>query len=479
LRILVPLDESPSALRVLPYAQALASATHGTLQLIRASGMEDDAGYQRLSYRAQQLQDAGISVEWSVVNDVDAVSAIVEAARTWRPDLVAMATLKSSALDRWLNGSVTDGVVRATDVPVLVVPPDWERPPERAGARRILVPLDGSPLAEQALGLAMRFADLLHMDLVLLRTVDEPDAPPPGPDVDDPRLRAATQYLRQVGARVQAALPGHQVQTQATSGSPPTAIMRTALNLDVDVIAMATHGRSGLRPAVLGSTTTTVLEQSAVPLVLLGPHALLERLDPRISLGAPVHTQDGQRAGQVHRVVVDLHQRAVVNLVVIHGHGLLARDVLVPIDDVDRVEDGGVILRLTAQQLDGLPDFAYHEFTTPPPTWTLLGAWGSGPTMVPVRQRERLGPAQVDVRLDTRVMALDGEIGTVDRIELEPDTGRLDALWVRAGRVFPHDIRIPAEWVRPGADEGGLEVAGSRADIEAYLGHESRARLGL
>jgi hypothetical protein len=146
----------------------------------------------------------------------------------------------------------------------------------------------------------------------------------------------------------------------------------------------------------------------------------------------------------------------------------------VPIDFVDHVNDWGVTLRLTTRELEGLADFAYNEFLTPPSTWTL---WPGGAALVPVTQRKRLGPTQLDVTPGTRVVALDGEIGTVDRIELDPSTGRLDAVWVRAGRIFAHDVRIPAEWIRPGRDQDSLGVAGSRGDIEAYLGHESRARL--
>jgi nucleotide-binding universal stress UspA family protein len=366
LRILVPLDESRPALRALLYAQALVSATHGELKLIRASGVEALAGWDRLDRHARRLRATGISVEWSVVQDVDAVSAIVDAARTWRPDLIAMATTQRSGPDRWLNESVTDAVIRSTTVPVLVVPPDWERPPVRQQPGRILVPLDGSPLAEQALGLAMRFMDLLRADLVLLRVTDESTGPGLQPNGDDAPADAAHTYLDQVGARVESALPGRRVETRVMTGWPAAVIVQLALERDADAIAMATRGRSGLARAVLGSTATATLERSTVPLLLLGPHALVARGVTRIEIEAPVRTRDGHRVGQVHRVVVDLDQQAVVGVVVL-GRGPLARDILVPIDFVDRVGDGEVGLRLTSEELDRLPDFAFNELLTPPP----------------------------------------------------------------------------------------------------------------
>jgi Universal stress protein family len=88
------------------------------------------------------------------------VPSILEAARSWQADLIAMATTRSSALDRWLNDGVADAIVRSAEVPVLVVPPDHERPPSPRPPRHMLVPLDGSPLAEQALGPATELAGL-------------------------------------------------------------------------------------------------------------------------------------------------------------------------------------------------------------------------------------------------------------------------------------------------------------------------------
>jgi nucleotide-binding universal stress UspA family protein len=89
-----------------------------------------------------------------------------------------MATNKRSALDRWLNDSVTDEVIRSAAVPVLVVPPEWDRTLEPQRSLRMLVPLDGSRLAEQALLVAVRLADVFTTHLVLLRATlrDEEDA---------------------------------------------------------------------------------------------------------------------------------------------------------------------------------------------------------------------------------------------------------------------------------------------------------------
>ena len=83
-----------------------------------------------------------------------------------------------------------------------------------------------------------------------------------------------------------------------------------------------------------------------------------------IELGARVVTADGAEVGQVHRVVVDLEQQAVTAIVVLKGR-LLPRDVLVPLDFVDRAEANSITLRLRRHELDHLPDFASNAFFTP------------------------------------------------------------------------------------------------------------------
>jgi len=494
-RILVPLDETPQARRALVYAQALARATRGELKLLRASAFENESGFGSLATYAEHLREIGIPVQSQVVEGQDAESAILAGARSWRSDLIVMATRKWSGLDRWLSGSVTDAIIRSATVPVLVVPPDWERPfgsdlpaahlvppdqtsvavyapdwpqqsvPERPA--RMLVALDGSRTAEQALVPVLRLVQLTPANLILLRVVRDVST----------EWQGADEYVRRLAAKVVAAVPGLRVNPVATAGDPVQAILNAAREFDVDAIAISTRGSSGLARAALGSTATAVLEQASVPVMLVGPHALHLPVTAQIQIRAPVRTLDNRVVGEVHRVVVDLEQHAIVSVVVL-GRGPLSRDVLVPVDFIDALDDQELELRLTSDELEQLPDFSYNDFVTPPPeTWTSFAPATDGATLVPVSQRKRLGPTQQDITPGTRVRAQEGDIGTIDRIEVDP-TGRLVAFWVRAGGVFATDMRLPAEWIRHTDADGNLLVAGARADIEAYLGHESRARLG-
>ncbi|HZQ99292.1 MAG TPA: universal stress protein [Chloroflexota bacterium] len=470
---MAPLDESDQSQRALVYALDLAAATGGQIKLVRASGVEAEAGVDSLARHARDLQDAGFAaVEWSVVEGVDAVTAILDAARAWHPDIIAMATTKRNAIDRWLNDSVTDAVVRAAPAPVLVVPPDWTRPPPAAGrSGRVLVPLDGSPLAERALGSAVRLSALMRVELVLLRAVDAGDLRSDSAEV---AVRGARAYLRRTAARVRSALPGQRVSTRTAVGAASAAIARAALEDDVDAIVMSTHGRGGLARAVLGSTATAALEQATVPLILLGPGTLAGSTPASIRVRAPVRTGDSHHVGEVHRIVLDLDQRAVVGVVVL-GRGPLARDILVPIDFVGRLDEDAVVLRLTSRELDQLPDFAYDQYLTPPPTWTAFAPFPTGPVYVPVVQRKHLGPTQHDVTPGARVLGSDGEIGRVERVELDPATAEMTAVWVRPGGDPAHELRVPAEWLGWDDDHASLRVQAARAEVEAYLGRQGRS----
>lgn len=193
-----------------------------------------------------------------------------------------------------------------------------------------------------------------------------------------------------------------------------------------------------------------------------------------IEIGARVRTRDDGDVGEVHRVVVDLEAQSVASIVVLKGH-LLSRDILVPLDYVERADEDGVVLNLTTEELESLPDFSYNEILTPPPTWAFPMPYPDGSAYIPMNQRERLGGSELDLVPDTKVLARDGELGTVDRVELVEGTGRVDAFWVRSGGLFGHDLRIPAEWVE-GVEEAGVILAATREEVEARLGPESRAR---
>lgn len=435
--------------RALTYAQALAASTGGRLKLIRATDLDDKTSFNSLASTAGRLQ--GVAVEWSVVSGVDAQTAIRETEATWQPDLIALATTKSSGLDRWLNGSVTEAVVRSARTPVLLVPRDWNRSLPAHGTVRILVALDGSTSATRAIDVIVHLTGRLAAEYTLIRAIHAER------DRD-----GVENYLRSVASRMESMLDKREVAWRAVMDSPATAILNSARELDVDAIAMSTRGHGAAHVLSIGSTAAEVADQASVPMFLVGPSPLVtDEHAARIKLGADVRTAEGERVGEVQRVVVDLEQQAIVGIVAL-GRGVLAREVLVPLELIDSATEHEVQLRLTREQVGQVPDFVYHEFDLPPSTWSAndLGL---------ARERARLGPAQRDIAAGTRVHADDGDIGRANQVDFDPESGHLIALWVRPDGLLRPQLRIPAEWLRGAGTRADLHVGGLPTDIEAYL----------
>lgn len=119
----------------------------------------------------------------------------------------------------------------------------------------VLVPLDGSKLAEQAI---YPIKHVLRPDgQITLLTVVQGEAD----------VKTAMDYLEQVAARLK--LEGYQVKVEIQEGSAAEVIVSRAVKLGVDLIAMCTHGRSGLQKLLYGSITVEVLERTLCPVLVI------------------------------------------------------------------------------------------------------------------------------------------------------------------------------------------------------------------
>jgi nucleotide-binding universal stress UspA family protein len=149
---------------------------------------------------------------------------------------------------------------------------------------RILVPLDGSLLAETALATAVDMARTFGARLQLLRAAQAHTMP--GVDPTDAEVKAvqeAEAYLAEVQARL-ARAGTTNLETTVWYGPPAVAIVEAAQFRTVDLIVMTTHGRTGLGRLILGSVAESVLRGSVTPVLLLRAE------------GAPLETPAGRAA---------------------------------------------------------------------------------------------------------------------------------------------------------------------------------------
>jgi nucleotide-binding universal stress UspA family protein len=302
--ILVPVDGSALSERAVLHARALARANSARLILVRAllggqlyDGDEPEwyvderlEADHELSALATSARQDGLEVSWHIVND-EAGYGILEAARTYEVDLIVMSTHGRTGVSRAVSGSVADRVVRGARVPVLLIPPTASADWAIASPLRILIPLDGSPEAEEALEIAPALVLGRTAELALLQAIVPPNY---ATELEsdfyaeyDPALeRALAQdYLEGVAARLrQLQLT---IQIQVAEGDPPAVILDAVRELPAQLVVMTTHGRGGLVRLLLGSTADGVLRRSATPLLLVRPEAA--RIPPdEIPARAPV-----------------------------------------------------------------------------------------------------------------------------------------------------------------------------------------------
>lgn len=276
-RLLVPLDGSPLAEAVLPVAEFLGRQRGSLVDLVRVVGPEvplaaqdvarEEAGAY-LEQVASRLRARGSAdVHWAVW-DGDPVQVILNAAVRDRATLILMGTHGRRGFDRLRFGSVAESVARRTPVPALLMGSGaaWEQSP---GAG-ILVPLDGSPRSEAILPVVVRLAVPSRLGVTLVHAVEPTSAvgPPGAVTIDEPTrgIADAEGYLRDVAAGL--GRRGLAVTWSVRAGSPADVIEQTARDCAPTLIAMSTHGRTGLGRLLLGSVAEHVARTAAVPVLL-------------------------------------------------------------------------------------------------------------------------------------------------------------------------------------------------------------------
>lgn len=278
--VLVPVDGSPLAERALPYASAIARALEARVLVLNvtcsvARMMEHEVDLREIveSLRAEGLAAEALVREKACDDDVG--RAIGAAARESQADLLVMSTHGRSGLDRFAYGSVAERVLRHATVPVLLVPALSSRCWPNDRLRRILVCLDGSELAEAALGPAGDLAARCRTKLVLARVVEPPLAYLGSRAVDlfgyevIAEQSRTSQYLDAMADALRKS--GHAVTTRSSVGAAAEGIMTVATHEDVDLIAMATHGRGGMTRLLMGSVTAKIVERATRPVMIVRP----------------------------------------------------------------------------------------------------------------------------------------------------------------------------------------------------------------
>ena len=297
--ILVPLDGSAKAEQALPVAIGLARRSNAELRLMHCLDFvslppaETNTEWWHACARADAdsyLQGVATRIDSSVrvslttcSEELDAASAILNEANRVRTDLIVMTTHGRGVFDRAWLGSVADAVVRQSSVPVLLLRASPHGASRREEPfRHVLLPLDGSTLAERMLKPAVRLARANSARLTLLEIVHpwvmavRPMAHAPYAAnlrevAIEERSGEAEDYVSSLAMSVDPQLKDVAADVVVAELSDAAEIIKYAAAHAVDVIALATHGRSGLKRLVLGSVADKLIRGADIPVLVLRP----------------------------------------------------------------------------------------------------------------------------------------------------------------------------------------------------------------
>ncbi len=282
-KILLTLDGSRLAERVLPYVAELAAGTGAHVTVFHVD-TPNDAPPVTEEYAVPSddyMTEISARLAWLGAPSVDgarrsgdAHTQIVGYAEDNGYDLVAMATHGESGLGRWAFGSTADKVLHTSNLPMFLLRPSELANRDGKRIKCLVAPLDGSILAEIAIPVVADLAQRLAVPVSLVRAIPLPGTLAAGPEPYgfDPRVDAAVEaaaeaYLNETGKHLQA--KGVEAATKLKRGYPPNQIIAHAESIPGAVVVMSSHGRSGVGRWILGSVADRVLRSGAAPVLLL------------------------------------------------------------------------------------------------------------------------------------------------------------------------------------------------------------------
>lgn len=285
LRIAERSDAKVRLVRVLATASffGMAATAEGTAIAAEVVHSERDRALSELyalaaECRATSQADITVDLHAGPVGDV-----LQGYARRNDVDLIVISTHGRSGISRLSLGSVTDSLIRHTTIPVLVVKPptSYLNPQVIEAFKRIVVPLDGSMLAEQILPRVLALAKLEEAEITLLnvlipqsyaqREIVDPNLP-----WWDKDIAHAQTYLFRVAGRLRR--NGVAVTTDIVIGeNVASAIGDFAGRERADLIAIATHGRGGLARILRGSVADAVMHSSRLSMLVFKPDNVVEK----------------------------------------------------------------------------------------------------------------------------------------------------------------------------------------------------------
>lgn len=293
--VMLPLDGSPFSEQALPLASRLAAHCSADLRIVHVHRPQSEPDWDLVTpYRYEGVVQA--EHDWDhdaarheqeyltqhvgaqcKVLEGDIVPTLEQEIANTDPDLIVMATHGRGGLSRAWLGSVADTLIRDIHKPILLVRArEGDDATPKLRIDNLLVPLDGSALAESILKHVLAIAERNRTRITLLRVVSpayvttEFNGIVQSDSLLRERVDAAHEYLNRMATQL--GVEGYLVETDVVvSSTAASAILDYTERNGLDVICMATHGRSGVKRLLLGSVADKVLRGAETPVLLYRP----------------------------------------------------------------------------------------------------------------------------------------------------------------------------------------------------------------
>jgi nucleotide-binding universal stress UspA family protein len=267
-RILIPIDGSEIFDETIHYIENLADRNETEIVLLHVIAEDDTSSIKQEASEHELLQKHYTELarhNWKVVASLrkgDPVKEISSHAVELPASLIVMSTHGRSGLENIREGSVTEQVVRQSPCPVFILHssrPDTESMSADQIFRRVLVPLDGSEVSASILPCVEKFAKRYHAEVVLFHDDLECEG--------ERSIEKRREVLETHGVNL--ANHGVPVVLECSANRRPVhEILNRIADMDIDIVAMATHGSGGERRALEDSVTANVMRHADRPMLV-------------------------------------------------------------------------------------------------------------------------------------------------------------------------------------------------------------------
>jgi nucleotide-binding universal stress UspA family protein len=284
-RILVPLDGSNLAELALTYVEELATAFGSEVILLYVSEPKEEQYrhmhqlyLEEVAKRVKEHVKKRAKIKTAILTG-EAAEEIINYAQKNKASVIIMASHGRSGITAWVMGSVANNVLRAAEVPVLIIrvsKPSRKTPPKRL-VERVLLPLDGSERGEVAVPYVRELINKLGVEVILfgvvaagqhIRTIGGLDYIL-YPEAELELVKAeAREYLDRVYRRLKGKKEALRLELKV-SDDVAGEIIRFADKAKISLIAISAHGHSGIEKWVFGSVANKIVQASKIPVLVV------------------------------------------------------------------------------------------------------------------------------------------------------------------------------------------------------------------